>query len=47
MKENNGVTLIALVITVIIMLILAGIALSAISGEGRIIWKSTKNSRSI
>ena len=33
MKNKNGITLIALIITVIVMLILAGVALSAISGE--------------
>ena len=33
MKKNNGITLIALVITVIILLILAGVALSLITGQ--------------
>jgi len=31
-RENKGITLVALVITIIIMLILAGVAISAISG---------------
>ncbi len=36
MKDNNekGITLIALVITVILMLILAGVAISALTGDG-------------
>ena len=33
MKNRKGITLIALIITVIVMLILAGVALSAISGD--------------
>ena len=33
MKKNKGITLIALVITMIVLLILAGITISALSGE--------------
>lgn len=33
MKENKGLTLVALVITLIIMLILSGIAINAFVGE--------------
>ena len=32
-KENKGITLIALVITIIVLLILAGVTISAISGN--------------
>lgn len=32
-KYNNGITLIALVVTIVILLILAGIAISALTGE--------------
>ena len=32
-KENKGITLIALVITVIVLLILAGVTIAAISGD--------------
>ena len=39
-KENAGITLIALVITIIIMLILAGIGISAITRDGGIIRKT-------
>lgn len=36
MKKTNGITLIALVITIIVLLILAGVSISAISGENGI-----------
>ena len=39
-KENVGITLIALVITIIILIILAGIGISAITGDGGIIRKT-------
>ena len=39
-KEEKGITLVALVITIIIMLILAGIGISAITGDGGIIRKT-------
>ena len=35
--KNKGITLIALVITIIVLLILAGVALATLSGEGSII----------
>lgn len=34
-KTNRGITLIALVITVIVLLVLAGVTIVAISGENR------------
>ena len=33
-EKNNGITLIALVITIIILLILAGLSISALTGSG-------------
>ena len=41
-KKIGGITLIALVITVIIMLILAGVTVSALNGENGIIKKATQ-----
>ena len=40
MKRNKGITLIALVITIIVLLILAGIAISMLSGENGILKKA-------
>ena len=40
LKENKGITLVALIITVIILLILAGVALSLVIGENGLITKS-------
>ena len=34
MKKQNGITLVALVITIIILLILAGISIAALSEQG-------------
>lgn len=34
-KKNSGITLIALIITVIVMLILAGVSLNALVGDNR------------
>ena len=39
-KENRGITLIALVITVIILLILAGVTIATLTGENGILNKS-------
>ena len=36
-KEQKGITLIALVITIIVLLILAGVALATLTGNGSII----------
>lgn len=35
MIRNEGITLVALVITIIVLLILAGVAISFIAGDGR------------
>ena len=37
MKSTKGITLIALIITIIVLLILAGVALAALTGQGNII----------
>ena len=42
MKGQNGITLVALVITVIVMLILAGVAISALTSDGAL-FNKTKN----
>ena len=40
MKQNKGITLIALVITIIVILILAGITIGGLTGENGVINKS-------
>ena len=37
MKKQRGITLIALIITIIVLLILAGVALNSIFGQGSLI----------
>ena len=44
-SKNRGITLVALVITIIILLILAGIAIANIGGENSLINKSKKAKR--
>ncbi len=41
LKKQNGITLIALVITIIVLLILAGVSLSLVSGENGILKRAT------
>lgn len=41
LKNHNGITLIALVITIIVLLILAGISISMLSGDNGILQKAT------
>ena len=43
LKTSNGITLIALVITIIVLLILAGISISMLSGDNRNIAKSNNS----
>ena len=40
MKENKGITLVALVVTIIVLLILAGITIAMLTGENGIIRKA-------
>jgi hypothetical protein len=42
MKNKKGVTLVALVITIIILLILAGVTISIVSGDNGVLTKATK-----
>ncbi len=42
MKRNQGITLIALVVTIIVLLILAGVTLSFVAGENGILKRATK-----
>ncbi len=44
-KKTNGITLIALVITIIILLILDGVTIATLTGENRNINKSPKGKR--
>lgn len=43
MKNNKGITLIALVITIIVLLILAGITIAMLTGENGILTNATKS----
>lgn len=42
LQENKGITLIALVITIIVLLILAGISIATLTGENGILTKANK-----
>lgn len=39
MKRNKGITLIALVVTIIVLLILAGVSIATLTGENGILEK--------
>ena len=45
LKRNKGITLIALVVTIIVLLILAGISISMLTGQNRNIKKSRRSKR--
>ena len=40
LKENNGITLIALAVTIIVLLIISGVVISSFTGENGIIKKA-------
>lgn len=42
MKKQTGITLIALVITIIVLLILAGISIATLTGQNGILTKANK-----
>ena len=42
-KKEKGITLIALAVTIIVMLILAGVAIATLTGENGIISQATKS----
>lgn len=44
-KKNKGITLIALVITIIVLLILAGVTISTLTGDNRIVNKNKRIKR--
>ena len=44
MKKNRGITLIALVLTIIVLLILAGVSIAMLSGDNGILKQATKAS---
>lgn len=44
-KYNKGITLIALVITIIVLLILAGITIGTLMGENGILTRARKSTR--
>ncbi len=44
MKNNKGITLIALVVTIIVLLILAGVSIAMLSGQNGILSNATKAS---
>lgn len=43
MKRNKGITLIALVVTIIVLLILAGVSIAALTGENGLIYRTNKS----
>ncbi len=47
LRETKGITLIALVITIIVLLILAGISIATLTGENGILNKANKASEEI
>ena len=42
LKDNKGVTIVALIVTVIVMLILVSISLSVVIGEGNMFYKASE-----
>ena len=44
-RNNRGITLIALVVTIVVLLILAGVSLAMLRGENGIISKAQKSAR--
>lgn len=44
MKNNNGITLIALVVTIIVLLILAGVSIAMLTGQNGILNKASEAS---
>ena len=42
MKKNKGITLVALVVTIVVLLILAGVSINAVLGDNGIIKKANQ-----
>jgi len=45
MKKDTGITLIALIITIIVLLILVGVTILTLTGENGLIRKNTRSFR--
>ena len=45
LKNKQGITLIALIVTIIVLLILAGVSIAMLTGENRDINTSTKSKK--
>ena len=45
LKNKQGITLIALIVTIIVLLILAGVSIAMLTGENRAINASTKSKK--
>ena len=45
LKSTNGITLIALVVTIVVLLILAGISIGVLTGENGLLEKARKCKR--
>ena len=45
LKNKQGITLIALIVTIIVLLILAGVSIAMLTGENRAINTSTKSKK--
>ena len=43
MKKNKGITLVALVVTIVVLLILAGVSINAVVGDDGIIKKAKES----
>ena len=46
-KKENGITLVALIITIIVIIIIAGISFTSINGEGGLIKQARTNSENV
>lgn len=44
-KENNGITLVALVVTIVVLLILAGVSINLVLGENGLITQAKEAKR--
>ena len=43
MKNNKGITLVALVVTIVVLLILAGVSINLVIGDNGIITKASRS----
>ena len=47
LKKENGITLVAFIITIIVIIIIAGISFTSINGEGGLIKQARTNSENV